>query len=97
MSDCQKKDLRELWLPIGSVIAIALTIFWIGSAWAGQSSRLENQEIRISKLESAVQDISEILNQIREGNAEVKVSLDNLTKAQDKTSAKVDRITEMVK
>ena len=97
MSDGQKKDLRELWLPIGSVIAIALTIFWIGSAWAGQSSRLENQEIRISKLESAVQDISEILNQIREGNAEVKVSLDNLTKAQDKTSAKVDRITEMVK
>ncbi len=97
MSDGQKKDLRELWLPIGSVIAIALTIFWIGFAWAGQASRLDNQENRISKLETVVQGLGDILSKIREGDVEVKVSLDNLIRAQEKMSAKVDKISEMVK
>jgi hypothetical protein len=97
MSDSQKKDIREFWLPIGSVCAVALAIFWIGSAWAGQSAKIENQEIRISKLEAAVQGIGDVLNKIREGSIEVKVSLDNLTRAQDKMSAKVDKVTELVK
>jgi uncharacterized membrane protein YciS (DUF1049 family) len=97
MSEGQKKDIREFWLPVGSVFAVGIAVFWIGSAWAGQSARIENQEIRISKLEAAVQGIGDVLGKIREGNVEVKVSLDNLTRAQDKMSAKVDKVTELVK
>jgi len=72
-------DGRKLWLPVTAVIALLGTVFGFGVAWANQSGKIESQEVRITKLEIAVQSIASTMDALKTSNIELKVSVQNLT------------------
>jgi len=78
MTEQQKKDARDLWLPVGVVAAIVVPCFLVGVAWAGTTGDLKSQDQRITKLEIAVQNIASTLDSVKESNIALKVSVENL-------------------
>ena len=79
MTEQNKKDARELWLPITAVAAIIVFVFYVGSAWASNSGELKSQDTRITRLEMAVQGIALTLDQVKESNISLRVGMDNLS------------------
>lgn len=97
MTEQSKKDARELWLPIGAVITIAGFIFYVGSAWASNNGELKSQDIRITKLEIAVQGIALTLDQVKESNIALRVGMDNLSSRVSEVGKDVKDIRTAVK
>lgn len=97
MTEQSKKDARELWLPLGAVAAILVTVFYIGSAWASNASELKSQDTRITRLEVAVQGIAATLDQVKESNISLKVGMDNLASRVSEVGKDVKDIRTAVK
>lgn len=97
MTEQAKKDARDLWLPLGTVIAILICFFYVVQAWASQSGKIESQEQRITKLEIAVQGIASALDQVKETNIALRVGVDNLSNRVSEVGKDVKDIRTAVK
>jgi outer membrane murein-binding lipoprotein Lpp len=92
MSEQTKKDARNLWLPMGTVIVILGSVFFVGAAWASLSGEVNKLKSDVTELKSAMMQIPEIAKSL----SRLEVKVDISTASTEKLSNKVDRIAERV-
>lgn len=90
-------DVTKGWIPVATVAAIVVFVFGMGSAWASQSSKIDSQDVRITKLEIAVQNIAQTLDSVKESNISLKVGVDNLASRVSEIGKDVKDIRTAVK
>lgn len=72
-------DAKKIYITLGALIAILATVASISASWAGQVGELRSQDTRITKLENAVQNMRDTLNEVNKSNVALQVGLDNLS------------------
>jgi hypothetical protein len=71
-------DLTKGWVPVSVAIAMGVAILGVGKAWGSNESDYNAIELRVTKVEIAVQNIAQTLDSVKESNISLKVGMDNL-------------------